>query len=175
MTTLRGFAVLTRWMIVGLIAATVVPFAVLTLAGHRSYTVMSGSMEPAIETGDVVVNRPTSPRDARVGDVVTFKDPSRAGRLVTHRVLRRVNRGDQVAFVTRGDANTTTERWTVPAQGRIGRVVFDVPKAGFVMARLRQPTFLLLVIVLPAVVLAAFEIRAIWRKEPEPISAGVSA
>lgn len=73
-----------------------------------------------------------------------------------------------MAVVTRGDANTGTEHWTVPAQGRIGRVIVDVPRAGFVMAWLRRPMVLLLLIVLPALVLAAFEIRAIWRTEPEP-------
>ena len=37
---------------------------------------MSGSMQPAIHTGDVVVDESIAPAEARVGDVVTFKDPT---------------------------------------------------------------------------------------------------
>ena len=48
--------------------------------------VRSGSMSPAIETGDVVVTEPLSPLSARVGDIVTFRDPEGGGKLFSHRV-----------------------------------------------------------------------------------------
>ncbi len=167
MTALRCLWAFTRWAVIGAVVAVAVAFLAVTFTGHRSYTVMSGSMRPAIDIGDIVVNRPIRPRDAHIGDVVTFKDPTRDGHLITHRVVSLAARGPDVAVVTRGDANTGTEHWSVPAGGRIGRVIIDVPRAGFVMAWLHRPKALLLVIVLPALVLAAFEIRAIWRKEPE--------
>lgn len=173
--TLGHVTTFVRWGLIGALAAALLPFVAATLAGHRSYTVMSGSMEPAIDTGDVVINQAIRPGEARVGDVVTFKDSSRAGELVTHRVVSRTAGEGRVAFVTRGDANTATERWSAPAEGRIGRVVVDVPRAGFVAAWLRRPAHLLLLVVLPAVGLAAFEIRSIWRPQPEPAGAGSAA
>jgi signal peptidase I len=135
--------------------------------GFKSFTVMSGSMEPAIGTGAVVVERPIAPREARVGDVVTFKDPEGGERLITHRVKSVRVSGGTARFVTKGDANNAVERWTVPADGSIGRVAYDVPKVGYAMAYAGGRHGKLLLIVLPALLLAAFELVRIWRPERE--------
>ena len=55
-----------RWLL-----AIAVPLAF----GARPYTVLTGSMEPTISPGDVVIDERISPLEARVGDVVTFRDP----------------------------------------------------------------------------------------------------
>jgi signal peptidase len=132
--------------------------------------VMSGSMEPAIRTGDVIVDDWIRPSGARVGDVVSFNDPSRGNVVVTHRVVRVRRRGDHVDFVTRGDANTGLEHWSAPAGGRIGRVEYRVPHAGFLMVFTRTPGGRLLFLVIPAFLWGAWAIVRIWRpdKEGEP-------
>lgn len=154
---------LTAWTVfgaaVGILIAVVAPFAL----GMRSLSVMSGSMEPAINTGDVIVDEWIPPRDARVGDAITFNDPGRGNVVLTHRVVGMRKRGDRVEFVTRGDANTGTERWSAPAGGRIGRAVYRVPRAGFLMVFTRTPGGKLLFLVLPAFGWGAFEIFRIWR------------
>jgi signal peptidase len=161
---------LTAWTVfgfaLGILIVIVAPFAL----GMRSLSVMSGSMEPAIRTGDVIVDEWIPPRDARVGDVVSFNDPSRGSVVLTHRVTRVRRHGDQVDFVTRGDANTGVERWSAPANGRIGRVAYRVPHAGFLMVFTRTPGGKLLFLVIPALVWGAWEIVRIWRpaKEGEP-------
>jgi signal peptidase len=161
--TLSGFAL-------GIIIAIVGPFAL----GLRSLSVMSGSMEPAIGTGDVIVDRWIAPSQARVGDAVSFNDPSRGNLVLTHRVISVHRRGPDVDFVTRGDANTGVERWSAPAAGRIGRVAYRVPHAGFVMVFTRTPGGRLLFLVIPALVWAVWEIVRIWRPEPE-VDADASA
>lgn len=129
----------------------------------RPYTVMSGSMEPAIATGDVVLAASIPPRRARVGDVVTFHDPSRGQRLITHRV-RSIRIASGVAdFVTRGDANEAPERWTVPADGRIGRVVYKVPRLGTLAVPVGTPWGRILLVVVPALVLGGAELWRLWR------------
>lgn len=130
--------------------------------GLRSFTVMSGSMEPAIHTGDLVVNRPIAASDARIGDVITFHPPTGPDRS-THRVHSMIARGDSVVFETKGDANTSVDSWKIGRDGRIGRVVLRVRRLGWVVAWLRQPGILLLVIVLPAVGLGIWELIALWR------------
>ena len=112
---------------VGLVLAMTVPQAF----GYKVMTVLSGSMEPTLRTGGVVLSRTVSPVDAKLGDIVTFHDPSRGNELVTHR-LRRIKINDGKAYmVTRGDANNTSERWVVETDGQIGRVVYHVPKLGW--------------------------------------------
>jgi signal peptidase len=126
---------------------------------------MSGSMEPNVSTGDLVVTMPIAPGEARSGDIVTFTDPSGSGKLLTHRVASARLAGKQYRFVTKGDANSNVERWAVPADGRVGRVVMKVPKVGYVMALSRSPEARVALIALPALLLAGFALAAIWRKE----------
>ena len=107
--------------------------------GDHSFTLRSGSMTPALETGDVVVTEPVAPLAARVGQIVTFRDPEGSGKLFSHRVQSIRPDGEVVHFVTRGDANTSTERWSVPAGGTIGRVVYRVPKIGYALVWTATP------------------------------------
>jgi signal peptidase len=132
------------------------------LLGFRALVVRSGSMAPAIQGGDVVVTRLVRPSAVEPGDVVTFRDPSRHGDLVTHRVIRVRREGDRLAFVTRGDANTGQERWSIDRDGTIGSAAFRVPGAGHVLAWLRMPAVRTAFLVASALVLAALALRRIW-------------
>lgn len=156
---------LVLWIGLGLLAGTLLAAVAPQLAGYRSFTVRSGSMTPAIETGDVVVTRPISPLSARVGDIVTFVDPEGTGKLFSHRVQSVRAAGDDVAFVTRGDANTSTERWRVPADGSIGKVVYRIPKVGYALVYLDSPPARLALIAIPALLLLWVALIRIWRPQ----------
>lgn len=164
---LRRARMLVLWVGIGLLAGTLLAAVAPQLAGYRSFTVRSGSMTPAIETGDVVVTEPISPLGARVGDVVTFVDPEGTGKLFSHRVQSVRAEGDQVAFVTRGDANTSTERWRVPAGGSIGKVVYRIPKVGYALAWIDSAPARLALIAIPALLLLWAALLRIWRPERE--------
>ena len=132
------------------------------LLGFRALVVRSGSMAPAIRSGDVVVTRLVGPSAVEPGEVVTFRDPSRHGDLVTHRVVQVRRQGDRLAFVTRGDANTGEERWSIPRDGTIGAAMFRVPGAGHVLAWLRTPVLRVALLVMSTLALAALALRRIW-------------
>lgn len=118
------------WAIVGAAAALAAATSFPSIAGYQSLTVLTGSMEPALETGSITLNERISPLDARPGDIVTFPDPENNERLITHR-LRRVTVERGVAhMVTRGDANDAAERWDVAVDAQIGRVGYHLPKVG---------------------------------------------
>ncbi len=154
---LLGFAL-------GLLLAALVPFAV----GHKTFTVMSGSMEPAIRTGDLVIDERIRPLEARVGDIVTFDEPGASRRLVTHRVRSVRADGAHVRLATKGDANNTVERWSAPAGGQIGRVVYRLPTLGYALAYFRTPYARIALLVLPALALAVYELVRLWRPERDP-------
>lgn len=160
---MRPGLALVRWTLAGIGAGIVLAFVLSSLAGWRTYTVMSGSMSPAIETGAVIVDRPTAPRAIEVGDVVTFPSPENRARLVTHRVVSRAVRGARVDFVTQGDANTGVERWSVAGGGQIGHVMAAIPRAGYALVWLRVPLHTLLLLLLPALALGLWELVRIWR------------
>jgi len=131
--------------------------------GMRSFTVMSGSMEPTIHVGDVVIDKKISPLDARPGDVVTFSDPTGRKRLITHRIRSLRVQGNTVRVVTKGDANNAVERWTVPADGRIGRAELRVWKLGYPLVYAHSRFGLIGLVAMPAFLLCLVELRKIWK------------
>jgi signal peptidase len=136
-----------------------------SLVGGRALTVMSGSMEPALGVGDVVIDSRVSPAEVRVGDIVTFSDPEGTGKLITHRVRRvRIDRG-MAHVVTKGDNGNAVERWDLPAGGSLGRVEYRVPLLGFFVFWLNGPFARIGLIVIPALLLAGFELWRIWRPQ----------
>jgi signal peptidase I len=153
---------LASWTAFGVLAGLLLTLTVPRLLGKPVLVVLSGSMEPELATGDVVIEAKISPLDARVGDVVTFRDPEHPDRLVTHRVRRVRASGEKVSFTTKGDANNTVETWQIPRQGTIGRVEFRVPKLGYLVAWISGPGARLLLVIIPALLLGFFELKRIW-------------
>ena len=152
--TVAGFAI-------GIALALAAPLAF----DARPLVVLSGSMEPALRTGDVSVVRSIAPLDARPGDIVTFRDPDNAERLITHRVRAMRVQGDAVVFRTRGDANNVSESWRVPASGEIGRVIYRIPKLGWALAYARSKGLFVLLLGSALALLVVLELTAIWRPE----------
>jgi signal peptidase len=139
--------------------------AVLTfLAPHfgwRVDTVYSGSMEPELKVGGVVVTRPVEAEEIRIGDIITFHSPLNE-KMTTHRVIA-VEEGPSFHFRTNGDANEDTDPFIVPAQNTVGKVCFHIPYFGYISQFVKSPLGLLLTLCLPGLVIIAMELRNIWR------------
>ena len=138
-----------------LVAVVVLP----GLAGLTPLIVVSGSMEPALHVGDIVVTRRVSPGSLKVDDVVTYR---LGASLNTHRIIRIEETPQGRRFEVKGDANATPDGELVPPEQVIARVVYSVPKMGFVVAFANSPAGLTLFIVGPAVVLTLM-----WYRERE--------
>ena len=139
------------------------PDGVPTVAGHRLLVVLSGSMKPAFDAGDIVVVREFDPRTALPGQIVTFRDPTSPRVLITHRVAEVVREGHAVFYRTKGDANDVVDAEPVPWQNVIGRVVLHIPYVGYLVSFVRTVPGLLLSIMLPGAIILAGELRAIVR------------
>lgn len=164
MTAIRPLGRALAWAAAGLIAGLTMAIAAPLAFDGRPYTVLSGSMEPAIAAGDLVIAKRIAPLDVAIGDVVTFQDPDEAGRLVTHRVGGMRREGRRVEFVTKGDANTSVEQWRVSTGDDLGRVAYRIPWIGHAAAPMRSNAGLAgLAIVL--LLLMANELARIWRPE----------
>lgn len=107
-------------VVLGLLAWSMLPLAV----GWTPRAIMSGSMEPRVHVGDVVVGRPVEARSLVPGQVVTVVDPDHPGRTRTHRLLRRDDRG---RLVLRGDANPQADSTPVAPSEVLGLGVVRVP------------------------------------------------
>ena len=92
--------------------------------------VLTGSMEPCIESGDLVIIDKTAQDSLAVGDVIQFQ---RKGATVLHRIvgITQLENG-QTAFVTKGDANNAPDSQPVSADEVTGRCLFRIPKIGYI-------------------------------------------
>ncbi|GAA2668826.1 signal peptidase I [Actinoplanes palleronii] len=99
---------------------------VLLLSGWSAAVVASGSMHPAVDTGDVVLMSP--PGRVRAGQVIRFRDPGRPGRTTLHRVARFDGRG---RLITQGDANRVADHRPVPPGAVVGAARLRVPYLGW--------------------------------------------
>jgi signal peptidase len=160
---LRRARLFALWLFLGALFVALAAATAPLVIGDHSFTMRSGSMTPTLEVGDVVVTEPIAPLAARVGEIVTFRDPEGSGRLFSHRVQSVQPGGDVVHFVTRGDANTATERWSVPADGTVGRVLYRVPKIGYALVWAATPPGRIALIAIPALLLCWTALLRIWR------------
>lgn len=110
--------------------------------------VKSGSMEPTIQTGSVVVVRPAA--SYQVGDVVVFGKDTKTEIPTTHRIIEKRVEGGQTYFVTKGDANEERDPREVAAGEVLAKVLFSVPYTGYILDFARQPIGFALLIGLPA-------------------------
>jgi signal peptidase len=158
------------WTGIGFVLAILLAAAAPMTIGAHSYVVRSGSMAPAIDTGDVVVVETIEPRTAAIGDIVTFDEPGGAGRVLSHRVRAIAPApapghpfGEVLSFTTQGDANTTVEHWNVEADGAIGRVVYRIPLIGHAISEMTTPVGRIALVLVPALLLGISLLRRIWR------------
>ncbi len=122
--------------------------------------VKSGSMEPGINTGGVVVIREIP--SYTIGDIVTFESAT-ADIPTTHRIIgTEVGPDGATYFVTKGDANEDRDADLVSPASIIGKVVVDAPYVGFLLDFARQPVGFALLIGLPALLIIIDEVEKIW-------------
>ena len=107
-----------------------------TVFGYGSAVIVTGSMEPAIMPGDMVIIRKQS--DYAPGDVVTYQGNHHS---VTHRILEQTPGG----YITGGDANNTDDG-EIAGSRMIGKVVKVIPIAGNVILFLQSPPGMLILI-----------------------------
>jgi signal peptidase len=146
--------------------------------GYRPLMVLTGSMEPKLPVGSIILVKQVNPAEITVGDIITFREGQAPdSRLVTHRVysLTRDELGRE-SIVTKGDANESPDVQPVELSQVVGKVVFASPLIGRVIRFVRTPVGLILTILLPAAVLIGWEIRdLIRRKRRASQAAGVVA
>ncbi|OGG60668.1 signal peptidase I [Candidatus Kaiserbacteria bacterium RIFCSPHIGHO2_01_FULL_56_24] len=124
--------------------------------------VKSGSMEPNIPTGAVVIVKPESAY--LKGDVITFGKDTKTDIPTTHRIIASAGEGTGTTYTTKGDANEEQDPTQVVARDVIGKVVFSLPYAGFILDFARQPLGFGLLIGVPAALVILEESLTIFKE-----------
>ena len=136
--------------------------------GWQRYVIVSGSMTGTYDRGSLVLDEVVPVSELREGDVVTYRPPAGSGPagLVTHRIAELTT--DKLGvrtFRTKGDANQAADPWTFQLpKGEQARVRVGVPYVGFALAALGKRDLRMLIVGLPAGLIALFSIAGLWRE-----------
>ena len=153
------------YILIGVIVAVALLLivSVLPITGnYKVMTVISGSMEPKIKMGSVVVVKPAA--DYKIGDIITFGPYSKTKSPTTHRIYDIKVEGGQPVYITKGDANNAPDTREVSQKDVIGKVLFDVPYLGYAVDFAKKPIGFSLIIIVPAAVVIYDEIRKIYKE-----------
>lgn len=164
MKTLNVILNLISYLFFALLVVTV--FVILTSNGQflgkfRSFLVLSGSMEPTIMTGDIIVIQQANTYD--IQDVVTFKDAG--DRVVTHRIMEKKVEDDTTVFKTKGDANRSADNDSVSPSSILGKVTLVIPKLGFLVGFTKTLPGFIAMILIPTVLLIIDQLLKMNKKK----------
>ncbi|MDQ0620077.1 signal peptidase I [Arthrobacter globiformis] len=136
--------------------------------GYQTSTMLTGSMSPGINPGDVVVTVPVPVEELRIGDVITYSIPVDDHRVETHRIVEMTTAGGVATVQTKGDANPGVDPWKAVLSGnRVYRHVATVPYLGTVIRTLREPVTRSVLLYGATGVLVVGVLASIWSRKPE--------
>jgi signal peptidase len=128
------------------------------LLGYQRYVITSGSMTGTYDRGSIVFDDVVAVSDLRVGDAITYTPPPGSGPSgrITHRIVWiGSDQFGRSALRTQGDANESADPWTFTLNGPTqARVAFHVPYVGYVLSALAIRQARMLLIGLPALLIA---------------------
>jgi signal peptidase len=128
--------------------------------GYEFMTILSGSMEPEIDRGSVIlVKAIKNPTMLQEDDVVTFLSP-RNHQLITHRIMAIHEEATYTEFTTKGDANLTPDAKPVPADLVVAKyqgVTF--PYLGYIVNFMKSKWGMVIFLIIPAVYMMTSSFR----------------
>ena len=157
------------WLVRGVMGLAVLAFAVLAVGphmlGYRTMTMLTASMAPEIDPGDVTIVTPIAISEVTEGMVITYHKPIDDHSLVTHRVVSVATAADgTVSVQTKGDANEAIDPWTATLEGDTAYEVRAViPELGHVIQALRAPVVTQVLLYGAPTLLVGWLLLTIWR------------
>lgn len=148
---------LTVLVCAGFFAALLIP-----IFGRQTLIVRSGSMEPAIDTGDLVLVVPNTSYSS--GDIITFKSPNNPKILITHRITSINLRDGVTSYKTKGDANNKIDEFTVTQQNIVGKAEYRIKQIGKLLAFAKTKSGFLTFAAIPAGFVILLEISNIYKE-----------
>ncbi|MCR0204927.1 signal peptidase I [[Clostridium] innocuum] len=100
------------------------------ILGYNYKTVLTGSMEPAIPVGSIVITKEQSSYE--IEDIISFQEE---GAIITHRIITI----DRERYITKGDANNVADTEEVQQKQILGKVILTIPLLGYLVMWLMSP------------------------------------
>jgi signal peptidase len=116
-----------------------------TFLGYKTFVVLSGSMEPNLNIGDIIIVKQVKDNKLKVGDVVSYKN---SNTVTTHRIIDISTKGEEIFYKTKGDANNIEDDKLVEGKNIEGKLVTSIPKIGNLSILLNNRTTIIAIVII---------------------------
>ena len=143
-------------LVVSIVALFAIVLVGLRLTGYRTFTVMSGSMDPEYPVGAMIYVKPVDYQSLKVGDVISFV-ANDDKTVVTHRIVEiEIDKKDASVwrFKTKGDANSNPDGKLVHYKNVLGKPMIVIPFIGYFAYNIQQPPGIYIALVVGTLLLA---------------------
>lgn len=149
-----------------------------SVGGWLPLIVLTDSMQPVIDGGDLIICHTAEAEDILVNDVIAFFDPAGNGTsIVTHRVIDVIEENGTISFRTKGDNNNAEDKMLVPAENLVAVYKSRIAGAGNVAMFMQSPTGLIVCVVMPIIALVAYDFirRKLYERKRDDDTAALLA
>lgn len=125
-----------------------------------AYVIVSPSMVPTIKVNDAIIIKRVDADRLKLGDIITFKndDLNVGGYTITHRIVgRQISRDGELIFRTKGDNNNNEDDGLVRTGDVYGKVIFKIPKLGYIQKFVSTPKGFLISILIPTLIVVLYD------------------
>lgn len=130
-----------------------------SVGGYFPMIVLTDSMDPEIQSGDLIFCHTVEAEAVQVGDIISFYDPMGNGStVVTHRVMEIKDEGTGRSFITKGDNNNTEDQMPVQAEDVIGLYKSRIAGAGNIAMFMQTTPGLIVCVIVPVILLIGWDV-----------------
>lgn len=126
-----------------ILQAVLKPNETPSVFGIKMYVIVSGSMKPDFDIGDIVVVKEVEQKELKKDDVISFRQ---GHTVITHRISEEVVEKDKTLYKTKGDNNNTEDAKPVDFQNIEGKVVNKISSVGKIVLALRNKTLIIVIV-----------------------------
>ncbi|WP_163579011.1 signal peptidase I SipW [Gracilibacillus saliphilus] len=133
------------------------------ILGYQLKAVLSGSMEPDIQTGSIIAVKPGGDMTRfNEGDVITFINEDE--NLITHRVVDVTHSGEHIMYETKGDNNNAPDPTPVLSDNVVAEYEgFTIPYLGYVVNFAHSQAGSAILLIVPGILLLGYAAFTIWQ------------
>lgn len=147
------------YFILTIINARSNPDKIKSIMGYIPMTVVTGSMKPELNPGDLIVVKEINLNSINCNDIITFRFND--NRIITHRAVEILNDSGELKIRTKGDANDEADNWQVSQKNIIGKVSFKMPLFGYFVKLMASWKGFVIILVIPLLILISGELREV--------------
>ncbi|MCG1026826.1 signal peptidase I [Virgibacillus halodenitrificans] len=149
--------------VVGIVLSTKLSGGEPQVFGYQLKTVLSGSMEPGIQTGSIIAVKPTDDGSKfKKDDVITFMADEDI--MITHRIAEVIKSENGVMYTTKGDNNNAADSEPVIAENVVASYDgFTIPYVGYIIDFSQSPKGSIVFLILPGILMLGYSAFTIWR------------